>query len=68
MLSQQQNKLLKETMKDYNRMPVDAGWLKLDGICCTMFLVMFDETCSFFVLLKEAILRSWVYVSPIDAE
>lgn len=49
-------------------MPVDAGWLKLDGICCTIFLVMFDETCSFFVLLKEAILRSWVYVSPIDAE
>ncbi len=44
MLSQLPNKLLKEKMKDYNSTPVDAGWLKLDGICCTMFLVMFDET------------------------
>lgn len=43
MLSQKQNKLLKETMKDYNSTPVDAGWLKLDGTCHTMVLVMFNE-------------------------
>lgn len=43
MLSQQQNKLLKETMKDYNSMPVDAGWLKRVGTCHAMFLVIFDK-------------------------